>query len=424
MTEPGSRGRAAGPAMRHGVMLEVNEYLVLDLVRHRGETTRPEIGTELGLSAATVSRIVRRLIDQGHVTEGPGSSTGGRPRSVVRFNPLAGCVIGVDLGGSRCHGLLADLTGATLAESTRPIVDEGEPFPALLTTIRALRRRARELGLPVAAVAVGVAAIVDQETGVASGGPHVHWDGFPIVRELGAVVDLPFVVDNDVNLAALAHAWRGDGRGRTGFVVLALGTGIGAAIVADGRLLRGRRSAAGEVGYLVLERSLLREHAANGPGALEELASGPAIVALAQQRLAADATPCALRSIDPLTPEAILAAAAAGDALASAIVDKVADDVAMAVIALAAVVDPEVIVLDGSVGRALAPWLDGIAALVARHLPDPPAIAISSLDTEATALGAVAAALQLARRRGAPGPYVDTLTVGGTPDAASRPDVA
>jgi len=410
--------------MRHGVMLEVNEYLVLDHVRSRGETTRPAIGAQLGLSAATVSRIVRRLIDQGHASEGPGASTGGRPRSVVRFNPLAGCVIGVDLGGSRCHGLLADLTGASLAESTRPIADEGEPFPALVTTIRALRRRARELRLPVAALAVGVAAIVDQETGVASGGPHVHWDGFPIVRELGAVVDLPFVVDNDVNLAALAHAWRGDGRGRTGFVVLALGTGIGAAIVADGRLLRGRRSGAGEVGYLVLERSLLRQHAPGGPGALEELASGPAIVAKAQRRLAADAAPSVLRSLDPLTAEAILAAAAAGDAPACAIAVELADDVAMAVIALAAVVDPEVIVLDGSVGRALAPWLEGIAALVARHLPDPPSIVTSSLDTEATALGAVAAALQLARRRGAPGPYVDTLMVGGTPDAAARPDVA
>ncbi len=65
MQPGGERSRSAGPAMRHGVMLEVNESLVLDLVRSRGETTRPEIGAELGLSAATVSRIVRRLIEQG-----------------------------------------------------------------------------------------------------------------------------------------------------------------------------------------------------------------------------------------------------------------------------------------------------------------------------------------------------------------------
>src|SRR5262249_39719911 len=139
----------------------------------RGETTRPEIGAELGLSAATVSRIVRRLIEQGHVTEVPGASTGGRPRSVVRFNPRTGCVIGVDLGGSRCRGLLADLAGGPLASASRAIGETEAPFPALVATVRDLERRAAELGLPAAALAVGVAAIVDPETGVATGGPTV-----------------------------------------------------------------------------------------------------------------------------------------------------------------------------------------------------------------------------------------------------------
>lgn len=408
---------ARGPAMRHGVMLEVNEYLVLDLVRSRGETTRPEIGSELGLSAASVSRIVRRLIDQGHVTEGPGASTGGRPRSVVRFNALSGCVIGVDLGGSRCHGLLADLTGAPLAESTRAIEDDAAPFPTLVTTIKALRRRARELNLPVAALAVGVAAIVDPETGIATGGPTVNWDAFPIVRELDAAVDLPFVVDNDVNLAALAHAWRGEGRGRAGFVVLALGTGVGAAIVADGRLLRGRRSGAGEVGYLVLERDQLRGARPGGIGALETLASGPALVEEARRR----GIPAAVAA----TPETLLRAAAGGDPVPAALVADLVDHVAMAIIALAAATDPDLVVLDGVVGVTMAPWLDELRDLVGRHLPFPPALAISSLGSEATALGAVAAALQLARRRGAPGPYADTLTVGAGPEPAiARSDVA
>src|SRR3954464_2541616 len=99
--------RPAG-AIRHDVMLEVNEHLVLDHVRQHGETTRLEIGQSPGLSAASVSRIVRRLVDKGLVSEEPGESTGGRPRSSVRFNRLAGCVIGIDLGGTRCHGLLAD----------------------------------------------------------------------------------------------------------------------------------------------------------------------------------------------------------------------------------------------------------------------------------------------------------------------------
>ena len=228
---------------------------------------------------------------------------------------------------------------------------------------------------------------------------------------------LPFVLDNAVNLAALAHAWRGEGRGRSGFVVLALGTGIGAAIVADGRLLRGRRSGAGEVGYLVVDRAQLRGPRPGGIGALEAIASGPALVAEAA-RLGVPAEVAA-------TPEAVLRTAAAGDPQAAAVARDLVDHVAMTLIAVAATTDPELVVLDGTVGVALEPWLDALRDLVARHLPFPPALAISSLGTEATALGAVAAALQLARKRGAPGPYADTLTVGAGPEpVAARTDVA
>ena len=81
MSRVGGRGTSgAGPAMRHGVMLEMNAALVLDHVRARGESTRPEIAAALGLSAASVSRIVRRLIDEGRIVEVPGASTGGRPQ--------------------------------------------------------------------------------------------------------------------------------------------------------------------------------------------------------------------------------------------------------------------------------------------------------------------------------------------------------
>ena len=110
---------------------------------------------------------------------------------------------------------------------------------------------------------------------------------------------MPFVVDNDVNLAAIGHAWKGDARGFSDFVVLSLGTGIGAAIVVDGRLLKGRNSGAGEVGYMVLDR----ESAACRPrpdelGSFETLASGVGVAALAGAALGADGRPSALRDLD------------------------------------------------------------------------------------------------------------------------------
>jgi len=115
-------------ALRQTAMLEVNEFLVLDFVRERQETTRPEIAHALGLSASSVSRLVARLIREGMVREtGAASSTGGRPRGCIAF-------IGSGLRGrggprrDRCHGALADLTGEILVEDERPNRAAGEAF--------------------------------------------------------------------------------------------------------------------------------------------------------------------------------------------------------------------------------------------------------------------------------------------------------
>lgn len=407
-------------------MLLVNERLVLDDVRAHGDTTRPEISARLGLSAATVSRVIRRLAERDLVREEPGVSTGGRPRAAIRFNSRAGCVVGVDLGGTKCHAMLADLSGLVLAEETRPTDANGTPFDTLVSSIGRLLRRRERAGSPLEAIVVGVPAIVHEATGVAIGGPNVQWQGFPLVDRLRSTLDVPFAVDNDVNLAALAHAWKGAARGYRDFAVLSLGTGIGGAIVSSGRLLKGRHSAAGEVGYLVLAREALRAEQPGGLGAFEVMASGAGLVGLVREVIETTDEPSVLRSVpDSLGPRAVIAAAADGDALADRIVEGVLDHVAMAVIAMSAVCDPEVVILDGSVGRALGRWVPEVRALAARHLPSPPDVVVSTLGREATALGAVAAAIDLSRAQHNPlgsvaGPAVTTRTHGPT----SLPSIA
>jgi predicted NBD/HSP70 family sugar kinase len=378
-------------------MLQINEQLVLDFVHDRGQTSRTEIAAGLGLSAATVSRIVRRLAAVGYVREEPGASTGGRPRTAVAFNARSGCVIGIDLGGTKCHGVLADLNGGVLAEDMRPTNQDVGPFTTLVEIIEHLSTAPERGATPVTGLAVGVPAIIDPTSGVAIGGPNVRWQGFPIVSALSERVHIPFIVDNDVNLAALGHAWRGDARGVRDFAVVNLGTGIGAAVVADGRLLRGHASSAGEIGFMVLERAGLRDGRTGDLGAFETMASGPALARIAEQVLASSSGRSALREHRPPTPAQVFAAAEAGDRVARTVVDAMVDHVAMALIALGSVTDPDVVILDGAVGRALAPYAGTIQALVDRHLATAPRIIVSSLREGATALGAVAAALDLSR---------------------------
>ena len=298
-TTPKAKSSAFGP-IRHGVMLQLNEQSVVDFVHERGQTTRPEIAASLGLSAATISRIIRRLVDRDLVREEPGVSTGGRPRTAITFNALSGCVIGIDLGGTKCHAMLADLAGNLLVEEVRPTDEDGSPFTTLVTSIERLADRKERAGAPLTALAVGVPAIIDADTGIAIGGPNVRWQGFPLVSELRDRFEVPFVIDNDVNLAALGHAWRGDARELSDFVVLSLGTGIGAAIVVGGTLLKGRSNGAGEVGFMVLDRQMLTSPRPHDMGAFEVLASGVGIAELAAQELAASGRPSVLRGVADL----------------------------------------------------------------------------------------------------------------------------
>jgi glucokinase len=388
---------------------ELNEFLVLDAVRSAGELTRPELGERLGLSQASVSRIVKRLLADQVVTESAGRSEGpGRNASILRFNARAGAVIAVDLGGTKCHGALADLAGEILEEDYRRTFELPEAADTLLASIASLREAARRTGLPVRAVAVGIPALLDPDTGLAVAGPNLGWDGFDLGGVLKATLAEPFTVDNDVNLAALGQAWRGEGRGASSFVTLSLGTGIGGAVVLDGRIVRGRHNAAGEIGYLLNARTELRRDTAEP--ALESRAAGPAIARRARELAARDPS---RTTLDPATATGadVFAAAAAGDPVATAVLDETVEHVAMAITNITAVLDPQRVILDGSVGRALEPYVPRIAELVGRNAFAAPEVLVSRLGPNATVVGAIAGALALERQSNAPAaiPFIPFL---------------
>jgi glucokinase len=265
-----------------GNIAELNTFLVLDAIRSRGHVTRRQLVSDLGLSNASVSRIVKRLLSAGLIVEEPGAGAArGRIPAVLRFIGPPGGVIAVDLGGTRCHGALADLAGGVVAEDFRPAGEGSDAVGALLTCIGVLEARATELGMPVRAAVVGIPALIDPATGLATAGPKVHWQGLDLLRMLRENLKLPFEVDNDVNLGALGQAWRGAGRGAHSFVLISLGTGIGGAVVIDGHLVRGRHNAAGEVAYLPV--GFAGGAAATGRVGFEDVASGTALLARAAE---------------------------------------------------------------------------------------------------------------------------------------------
>jgi glucokinase len=378
-------------------MSELHEFLVTDALRTGGRMTRSEVAGRVGLSLPSVSRIVRRLIELGIIEELPGTAGDlGRTPGELRYVGHPGAVIAVDLGGTKCHGALASLAGELLEEHVRPTRSLTGAAEVLVECITVLQAEAAKRKLAVRATVVGIPALIDPETGLATAGPNVQWEGFDIVSRLKAVVQEPFAVENDVNLAAVGQAWRGEGREISSFVTLSLGTGIGGALVVDGRLVNGRHNAAGEMGYLLVPPPSGQRSPVN----FEAVASGPGILARAQELLAAGVE-STLRA-DGLRTEEIFEAALNGDALAASVVEETLDHVAAAVVAVAAVVDPQRVILEGSVGRALEPHLQALRERIAANVLAAPEIVVSSLGPNGTVIGAVARALALVREEDAP----------------------
>jgi glucokinase len=386
-----------------GNIAELNTFLLLDAIRSRGEATRRQLGRELGLSDASVSRIVKRLLATGIIEELPGEgAVRGRTPSILRFVGPAGAVIAVDLGGTRCHGALADLAGGTLATDFRQLGDDGDAAATLLRCIGALRSRADGLAMPVRAVVVGIPALIDPASQLATAGPNVHWQGFDLLGILGAQLAEPFEVDNDVNLAALGEAWRGQGRGIQSFVTMSIGTGIGGAVVIDGHLVRGSHNAAGEVAYFPFwtwprpdqrPSSQRPWDAGGGRRGFEDVASGPALRGRAAELLS-QGVPTALDG-GRFEVADVFAAAASGDDVGVEVVRELVSHVAAAIVGITALVDPERIILDGAIGRALEPWLARLRPAVAAAVFRPPDIVVSGLGQDAAVTGAIARALAM-----------------------------
>jgi glucokinase len=273
--------------------------------------------------------------------------------------------IGIDLGGTWMRAALVAADGTllhVLRERTQPAGNApsapAQAAQALLVRMAALCRR-----LPgfenACGVGIGVPAAVDPRSGVlrlASNLP--GFESLAPAAALQALLRLPVSVENDANVACLAEALTGAGKGIDTVVYVTVSTGIGGGIYDRGRLLSGMRGCAGEFGSLCIDP----HRAARldlGPGAVESEASGEAIVRRAQERLG---RPFAHAG-------EVCALAASGDRQAAALLDDVALDIAQLLAAVACVLDPGVFVLGGGVMQSAEVLIPRVKAAYTRLVP-------------------------------------------------------
>lgn len=262
------------------------------------------------------------------------------------MTPVGAC-IGVDIGGTKALGVLLDADGTVLAE--RRADSPAGSFADLVSVTAAL---AADLGGADEPLGVGVAGYVDRSGTVRTSPNLPGLVDAPLRDAIAAETGRTVTVDNDANAAAVGEATYGAARGADDVLLVTLGTGIGGGLVLGGRLYRGAFGGAGEIGHFTVDRGG-PVCACGAPGHWEAIASGVALGELGRARAGAGRAPALVTrvggSVAAVTGEVVGEAAAAGDPDAVAIVADYADNVAIGLAGLVAVLDPAVVVIGGGV---------------------------------------------------------------------------
>lgn len=365
----------------------INEWTVLEGVRQLAPVSRAQIARATGLSKPTVSQALSSL-ERANLVRAAGRSSGGKgpTAQLYEVNPVAGFVVALDVGPSEIRGAIADLTGEIVAQRmTRTGSNSGPSLIGLLgEVVRELSGDARVGRHDVVFTCVGSPGVLEpgqDHLRLAHNLPAWERDGLTeaVRRELGS----PVAFENDVNLATLGEQRLGLGKGVPNYAYLHIGTGVGMGLVLNGELYRGSGGAAGEVGYLPIAVSDPHSGASRRRGALESALGARAVMEQAARDGVRGATDA----------KAVFEAARSGDRAAHLVVRRVAERIALTIAAAVAVVDPELVILGGPIGRQGDLLLEPVERELAALSPFRPRLEASVLGDDAEIHGAIARAL-------------------------------
>lgn len=371
------RGRPGGPAPLPGEALDAL-VAVLDAVRLGRARSRAELVTVTGLSRTVVAQRVGELLDRGLVVEDVlGPSTGGRRPMQLGFRGDAGHVLVADLGATSIDVAVTTLDGRILGHLAEPADISTGPEAAMARVSRLFDRlNATRPQVPgnLWGVGIGVPGPVEFDTGRPVSPPIMPgWDGWPIREWLSERFDAPVWVDNDVNLLALGEWRAGVAAGHDNVVVVKIGTGIGAGIIADGRLHRGAQGSAGDVGHIQATDDPSVVCRCGNAGCLEAMAGGQAIGSAGEAAARLGSSPQLRATLDArgsVTAEDVALAAAAGDRVATEILDTAGRRVGLMLASVVNFFNPSLVVIGGGVASSGDVLLESIRGVVyARALP-------------------------------------------------------
>ncbi|GLV55418.1 sugar kinase [Dictyobacter sp. S3.2.2.5] len=374
----------------------VNRSTVLHAIYRAGAISRLQLSQSCGLSVATVTNVVTELLAEGILLEaGLEASDGGRPRVLLRLNREYGYFLGVEIGETDVVVEIFDLTLRNLRTAHFFLYgEENHPQKAVQYVIEGVTSLLTALAIPaekVLGMGLGVPGLVDHADNDAVLAPAWHWQRVPLKALIGQSLRIPLFLDNGAKTMALAEMHKREAvtRDET-MIVLNLGTGVGAGIIYEGTLYRGKTNSAGEWGHTVvaLDGAPCR---CGHRGCLEAYIGATAIIRRFRESASSSLLSSAEDEMQALT--AILAAAQHGDGAAIEVLHDTAHYLGAGLANLVNLFNPQYMILGGWVGTLLGPYLlSQVRQCVARYALAAPfeatQILVSQLGKDAGSIGA------------------------------------
>ncbi len=391
----GARGvgrvtKKAATAGSQSSLREANRALVLSTVQRWGGLTQVELAQSTGLSAATVSTIVRDLLAEGFVDTAV-TTRSGRRAQLVTVARRVGLAVGMQVGHRQLRIVLGDFAHEIVAEQSLPLPNEHRMDTTLdraaLLIVDLLERVGSSLD-EVVGVGVAVPAPVDAATGMISvRGILRGWDGVHLGQTLSKRIARPVFVDNDANLGALAESTLGAARAYRDSVYVRASYGVGAGLVVDGRVHRGFAGTAGEIGHVQVDPGGAICRCGNR-GCLDTVVGATALV----EALRTNRGPLTLRDVIQLAKD--------GDQGCARVIADAGTQIGMVVAGLGQAVNPQIVVVGGELAETGDVLLDPMREAIARRVPvnqiAPLEVVPAALGVQAEVVGALLLALQAA----------------------------
>ncbi len=309
-----------------------------------------------------------------------------------------GILAGVDLGGTNIEAALLSEQGKVMSHITHPTgADEGygRVMENIISAVKKIKKDKE-----IEAIGLCSPGIIDVDQGICRFAGNLNFNNVQLRRPIEDAFSVPVFVENDVNAAALGE-WRfGTGKGTDNFILVMLGTGVGAGIITDGRLLHGKSNATAEIGHTIVEKDGLFCNC-GGRGCLEMYASATGIVRMMKKYLSEGNYSDVLQDMrggESLTAAVIAKRAAEGDRLSLYVLRRAAKYLGVALVNYVNTFNPEVIAIGGGVAKAGDIFLNPVRDFIADRAMDAQAkdvtVVRSSLGDDAGTVGAAAAAIE------------------------------